>query len=356
MQPPKESRPLPRPGTLGAVAIGRNEGQRLVRCLESLEAEGLEVVYVDSGSTDGSRERARALGAEVVQLDLDSPFTAARARNAGFRRLLELRPGLEFVQFLDGDCELEPGWIDAALLVMAREPDAAVVCGRRAERHPERSVYNRLCDLEWDTPIGEAEASGGDVLMRRGPFERSGGFDGSLIAGEEPELCYRLRRAGGRVLRIDAPMTRHDAAMTHFGQWWRRTRRSGHAAAELWHKHGYRGVRGLTRIAASALLWTTMVPSLALGGAWLGAWLWGPAGLALGPVLALVALARLVWRVRAHRIRRGADARSASLYGVYCALGKLPEALGVAQYWLARARGRRTRLIEYKGAGSGTAS
>ena len=357
MQPTEQSRPTPDPGAplLGAVAIGRNEGERLVRCLESLAAQGLAAIYVDSGSSDGSRERARALGAEVVELDLDAPFTAARARNAGFRRLIELRPGLAFVQFVDGDCELERGWVDAALAAMARAPDAAVVCGRRAERHPERSVYNRLCDLEWDTPVGEAEASGGDALMRRGPFEKSGGFDDSLIAGEEPELCFRLRRAGGRVLRIDAPMTRHDAAMTHFGQWWRRTRRSGHAAAELWHQHGYRGVRGLTRIAASALFWTCLVPVLVVGGAWLGVAFVGPVGLALGPVLALAALARLVWKVRHHRIARGAEPRAATLYGVFCAVGKLPEAMGVAQYWLARVRGQRTRLIEYKGAGSAEA-
>ena len=65
----------------GAVVIGRNEAERLRHCLNSLLGGGLTIVYVDSDSVDGSAALARSLGAEVVQLDLSRPFTAARARN-----------------------------------------------------------------------------------------------------------------------------------------------------------------------------------------------------------------------------------------------------------------------------------
>ena len=64
------------------------------------------IVYVDSGSNDGSVQRARHLGADVIELDMRVPFTAARARNVGFRRLREISPDIEYVQFVDGDCEL----------------------------------------------------------------------------------------------------------------------------------------------------------------------------------------------------------------------------------------------------------
>src|SRR6185437_7195484 len=93
----------------GAVAIGRNEGERLRQCLKSLSAAAA-VVYVDSGSTDGSAEWARSQGADVIDLDIGLPFTAARARNAGFGRLREIDSDLRYVQFLDGDCELIDGW------------------------------------------------------------------------------------------------------------------------------------------------------------------------------------------------------------------------------------------------------
>ncbi len=344
------SNETPRMPALGAVAIGRNEGERLLRCLESLRRAGLATVYVDSGSQDGSRETARARGACVVELDLGTPFTAARARNAGFAQLVALRPDLELVQFVDGDCELEDGWIASALAALRKNPAAAVVCGRRKERYPEASVYNLLCDLEWDTPIGDAEACGGDALYRRAAFAAVGGFREDLIAGEEPELCHRLRAAGGWVLRIDAPMTRHDAAMTAFGQWWRRTVRSGHAAAELWSLHGRRGVRGLARIAESALFWAILAPLAALAVGVFAAAAFGPVGLAVAPLLLALALLRLALRVRAHRRARGAAPRAALLFGIACAIGKWPEAQGVLRYAAGRLFGRRSALIEYKGA------
>ena len=192
--------------------IGRNEGARLVACLASLTGQVRRLVYVDSGSTDGSVMAARAAGAEVVVLDMALPFTAARARNAGLAVLADAPP--EFVQLVDGDCAVQPGWIAAALAGFAAHPAAVVLCGRRRERFPEASVYNALADREWNTPIGPALTCGGDALMRFDAVQTVGGYDPRLIAGEEPDLCLRLRAKGGEVWRIDAEMTLHDAAMT----------------------------------------------------------------------------------------------------------------------------------------------
>src|SRR5262249_15215618 len=132
-----------------------------------------------------------------------------------------------------GDCQVDPGWLDRALAELDAQPDRAVVCGRRREIYPERSVYNRLADLEWDTPIGEAISCGGDALMRVSAFVAVGGCDTPVSAGEEPELCQRLRVAGWRIVRIDAEMTRHDLAMTRFGQWWRRQFRTGYNGLDI---------------------------------------------------------------------------------------------------------------------------
>ena len=242
----------PASAALGVVVIGRNEGERLVRCLATLGGEIGRTVYVDSGSTDGSVEHARSVGAQVVDLDLSIPFTAARARNAGLEALLERCPDLEFVQFVDGDCEVEAGWLTTARAALA-EPGLAVVFGRRRERFRERTVYNLVSDLEWDVPIGEVLACGGDALMRVAALREVGGYDPTLIAGEEPDLCRRLRDRGWRVRRIDAPMTIHDAALLRFGQWWRRALRAGYVEGEGLTRLGLRYPR--LHEALSVLFW-----------------------------------------------------------------------------------------------------
>ena len=316
---------------VGAVAIGRNEGERLVRCLASLRGRAERVVYVDSGSTDGSVAAARAAGAEVVELDLSRPFTAARARNAGFARLCDIAPDIGFVQFLDGDCELAEGWIDAALAALAAEPDIAVVCGRRRERHPEASLWNRMIDAEWDSPAGEAKACGGDAMMRRSAVEAVGGYREDLIAGEEPEMCFRMRGAGWRILRLDAEMTLHDAAMTRMAQWWQRARRAGHTYAEGVALHGSAPERYRVAELRRTLLWGAGIPALALFGA-----------LLISPWALLILLA---WPVQVIRlVLKGRSWEQA----VFLTLGKLPEAQGAVGYWLARVTGRRRALIEYK--------
>lgn len=222
---------------IDAVVIGRNEGARLLACLDALQGHVRRIIYVDSGSTDGSVDAARAAGATVIALDMTQPFTAARARNAGLDVLAVDAP--DFVQLLDGDCQMQPGWLSAALAAFAAHPLAVGVCGRRRERFPEASVYNALADREWNTPIGQARACGGDALIRFAAVRAVGGYNPALIAGEEPDLCLRLRAAGGQVWRIEAEMTLHDAAMTRFGQWWKRTVRAGHAFAEGAALHGF---------------------------------------------------------------------------------------------------------------------
>jgi GT2 family glycosyltransferase len=240
---------------VGLVAIGRNEGKRLHQCLLSVLGKVAHVVYVDSGSTDGSIELARSLGVDVVELDLSTPFTAARGRNAGFHRLLQANPQIEFVQFVDGDCEVVEGWLERALHELESQSNVAVVCGRRRERFPEQSIYNRLCDIEWDTPVGEATACGGDSMMRVEAFQQVGGFNPTLIAGEEPELCVRLRQKGWKIFRLDAEMTLHDAQMTRFGQWWKRSLRAGHAYAEGAWLHGREPERHWVKESRSIWLW-----------------------------------------------------------------------------------------------------
>jgi len=326
---------------LGAVVIGRNEGERLRRCLESLRGTVRRLVYVDSGSRDGSVALASKMGFDVVELDTARPFTAARARNAGLEKLRFADPSLELVQFVDGDCEVAATWIGAAKAAMAADPGVAVVCGRRRERHPQASIYNRLCDIEWNTPPGSTDACGGDALMRIAPLVEVGGFDGGLIAGEEPELCLRLRRRGHRILRIDAEMTLHDADIRRFSQWWRRTVRSGYAYADSFLLHRLQPGGYCAKQVRSNFLWGAFLPALVLGLA------------AVSPILsasASVAYPILVARVYA-TARRRFSRRDAVLFAIFVTLGKVPSAIGQFRCLGRHLRGRRGSLIEYKSPG-----
>jgi GT2 family glycosyltransferase len=223
-------------------------------------------------------------------------------------------PELEFVQFVDGDCELVEGWIERAVAHARAHEKAAVVCGRRRERHPEASVYNRMCDIEWDSPIGLALSCGGDALMRAAALRQVDGYNPELIAGEEPDLCRRLRRAGFEVWRIDAEMTLHDADMRHFAQWWKRNVRAGHAYAEAWYRERRYGEGTAQRQILSNLAW-----SLPL------AWPAWPA---------------LWWRVY--------EKRRDAAYAAFTVLGKLPQTEGQLRYLSRKLRRVRGKIIEYK--------
>ena len=327
--------------SIGVVVIGRNEGNRLNSCLSSVIGEGRTVVYVDSASTDGSVELARSLGVNVVELDLSIPFTAARARNAGFEYLLQIEPSVEFVQFVDGDCLVVEGWLEKASEVLNEKPYVVVVCGRRREEFPT-SVYNRLCDIEWDTPVGEAKACGGDAMMRVKALKQVEGFNPTLIAGEEPELCVRLRQAGGKIMRIDAEMTLHDAQIMHFGQWWKRSIRNGHAYAEGALMHGKPPEKHWVKESRRIWFWGFILPFLAV----VSAWFTGGASI----LLLLGAYALLASRVYKYAKTRAIPASDALLYGLFCVLDKFPGFIGQIQFHLSRALGKKRTIVEYKGA------
>jgi GT2 family glycosyltransferase len=318
-----------------AIAIGRNEGARLKRCLDSL-SRATRVIYVDSGSTDGSAQWSSNHCFDVIKLDTNVPFTAARARNAGFRHLKSLAPNLEYVQFIDGDCELDPQWPELALDCLAADPGLAAVCGRRRERFPEKSIYNWLCDLEWDTPVGEVRAFAGDVMIRVSALGSVGSYREDMIAGEEPELCVRLRAAGWRIWRLPAEMTLHDAAMTRFGQWWRRAYRAGYAFAQGAYLHGAPPERHWVWESRRAWFWGVWLPIAFIC---VSAALW-PWGLLMCLVYPLQVLRQTV--------RNAGPLPDRAILAFFQTLARFPEGLGQFKFFRDRWFGRRAGLVEYK--------
>lgn len=314
--------------SIDIVLIGRNEGERLRASLESIKGVARQIVYVDSGSTDGSIEAAKSAGALVVELCQRVPFTAARARNAGYHAL----DSPEFVQFIDGDCVLINGFLEKARFFLLQNEDLAVVTGWRSEIHPERSVYNLLCNWEWRRPSGEIEACGGDMMVRAKAFDQIGGFDPTVIAAEDDEFCLRLGQHGWRLWRIPEEMTRHDADMTTFGQWWKRAERAGHAFAQVGHMH--RGYFWAQR--KRALIFGLVIPALALT--------WVPWTLVIAVALYCVSFFRSVKTLRNDKISDG----NVWFLGFLLTISKFPNVIGMSRYYLRLLAQKPFRIIEYK--------
>lgn len=325
---------------LGIVVIGRNEGERLRGCFQSLDISFEQVIYVDSGSTDNSLELAQSFGVEIVNLDPAIPFSAGRARNEGFAKLLEKKPKVKYVQFIDGDCQLVGNWLSVAFKFLSSYAEYAIVVGRCKEINPEISVYNRFCDIEWHRPTGEVKECGGIFCVKTDAFELSGGFNPEIVAGEEPELCYRLRRRGWKVNRLDCEMVMHDAAIYSFSQWWKRTVRSGHAYAQVFWLHGwqrpYYNLKNCFRI----WFWALLVPVSVCIAVY---------------VLGLKCLCLfLLYPLSAYRIAHSkvkeikCTAKNGGMYAFFIIVGRWAQLLGQLKFIVRKTLIKQVKIVEYK--------
>jgi len=320
---------------LGCVIIGRNEGKRLEMALNSIPDNLINrCVYVDSGSTDGSQSLAEKKGLTVIQLDTDKPFTAARARNAGAHKLVNLYPKISYIQFFDGDCSLADGWLETAVNFLNQNSDVAIVCGRRKERYPEKSIYNWLCDIEWDAPIGQTDTCGGDFCIRTNAFYAVDGFNPDLIAGEEPDLCYRLRMVGHTIYRMDKIMTWHDANIKSFIQWAKRTKRGGYAYAEAVYRHFRKNTGYREHEMFRSLFWGLILPVIILIASTLNYHL-----------ISLI----LIYPLHTIRVAINSKTKQRKLaYAFFMTLSKFPESLGILTFYYRLLFKLNSSLIEYK--------
>jgi GT2 family glycosyltransferase len=328
------------------VAIGRNEGERLKGCLESIVEEGRTVVYVDSGSKDGSVEYARSMGCHVVQLDETRPVSAARARNEGFARVMRLDPRVPFIQFLDGDCEFVNSWLDVGVTALTMQGEVGVVCGRVREVHPDASVYNKLCDLEWQQTPGIILTSGGRFMIRSDVFTEVGGFREEVIAAEDDEFCVRVRRLGWKIMMVNAEMARHDADMKHFSEWWLRAFRKGHACGHVAALHGKTDDRYFVDDCRRIWIWGLFLPVTLLALAPFTMWV--TAAILLG--LYFVQFDKIYLRGRNKGWARG-DART---YAFFTVIAKFPMLEGLIAYHRRKWLGHTPTIIEFKRSSSRT--
>jgi GT2 family glycosyltransferase len=328
---------------VGAVVIGRNEGDRLRACLMSVIPQVARTIYVDSGSTDGSISVAAQLGADTVELCADLPFTAARARNEGWKRLSQVMSNAQYVQFVDGDCKLNEGWIALGVATLSSNDQAAIVVGKLLETMPNRNVYHRLAAMEWDAPLGIIQNCGGIAFVRVSALQQVNGYDETVIAAEDDELCIRLRLHNWTILRIASEMATHDIRMATFRQWWRRAMRAGHGFAQVFALHGGPPMFYFRRELYRTILWGGVLPILALALAI------PTIGLSIVAAIALYGASLL--RTYLGRRSKGSSLYDAMVYAIFATISKFPATLGVLAFLKRRYCRQPMRLIEHKSPG-----
>lgn len=330
--------------TLAVVVIGRNPGERLRWSLASVgkmrrPAGGIEVVYVDTASTDGSPSVAANFGIPVIRLHPEWP-SAALARNAGWQALTA-----PYILFLDGDSQIEEDFAISAL-ERFRDPRVAIVWGRLREAHPAASIYNRFMDLQWiclrHLRPGPTFYGTGIGLVRRSVLEAVNGFDNSLTAGENTELGLRAQRLGYLVLHADLPMARHDSELLRFSQYWRRFFREGYSYARLedifsnTNQPLFRFEFSASTGALSASLPVGALTGYLLAGSWVTI------------ALPLAILILLLARVSVSSLPKTGSLSGAVLFSLHWHLKLIPNLLGRLAYVADKRTGRRRGLIEHQ--------
>lgn len=322
---------------VGFVVVSRNGGKRLAESLRSVLAFGRPVVYSDSGSSDGSPAVARELGADVIVLDESAPHTAARGRNAGFTRLTEMHAEVRFVQFVDGDTTIERDWPGHAAAAMRRDSALVVTCGHLRELDRDRGVFATLFDMEWQGPVGEIKSSGGIAMIRADAFRNAGGFDSTRAAGEEAELCARLRQAGGKVVRLDRTMGVHRSDVSGFREWWRRAVRVGYAFARAAEDRDVPESAGFRRKVKSSVFWACLFPAGVIAAAagvsiLLSEWL----AFVLAVAVLTTGYGAILAKMYVGSRAIGRSKRDSWIYSVFMLIAKWPHLQGHVRYWLTR--------------------
>jgi glycosyltransferase involved in cell wall biosynthesis len=320
-------------GCLGIVVIGRNEGNRLIKCLHSVLKVKAPAVYVDSQSSDNSVAEAESLNVTTVILNTSKPINAARARNEGFNNLIHNYPSIQYVHFIDADCELAENWLHAAVVELDKQKQVAVICGRLHEKYRNQSVYMRLCDMDWYRQPGFIDACGGIATYRREIFQHLNGFNETLIAGEEPELCQRIKQNGYSILCLPEDMGTHDSAMLYFWQWWKRCVKIGFGYTNGAEWGGY------SKQYRSATIWGGYVPIIILLSL-----LWTNYSILL---LLLYPIQVLRIFLQTHK-NNNLSTYDKGIYALFCVLAKFPEMQGIFLYFLKKKYNHKQVLMSYK--------
>ena len=236
----------PRPATgpshrdITVVIPVRNNPVGLTRLMRSLR--GMRVVIVDDGSeVPMTSSDFDGLYCDIQVIRHPRSKGPAAARNTGLAACQT-----DFVAFLDSDVVPRRGWLEA-LLGHFCDPTVALVAPRIVNLREPKGVVARYEAVRSSLDLGQREAPvvpygtvsyvpSAAIICRRSVLNELGGFDETLISGEDVDLCWRFIEAGARLRYEPIALVAHDHR-THLREWFARKAFYGTSAAPLSVRH-----------------------------------------------------------------------------------------------------------------------
>jgi glycosyltransferase involved in cell wall biosynthesis len=229
--------PAPDSLTISVVVPTRNRAKHAVECARALlQCPNIEeIIFVDQSDDDGTRDGLSSLGEGRICHVRSLLRGATNGRNVG----IDLSKG-KVIAFTDDDCRVAPNWAVRIAEIFSSDPDVAVVCGRvyvpeellkvgfAAGFEPRvRSWFHRFPPPDQDWGITANLSARREVFQSLGKFDPFLGPGAPLLCGEEPDLLFRVLKAGLKIVNA------REVEVTHLG-----VRSFGSESTELWRTYG----------------------------------------------------------------------------------------------------------------------
>jgi glycosyltransferase involved in cell wall biosynthesis len=155
---------------------------------------GIELIYVDNGSTDGSREFLQSLESKGLKTHVMEGGTIAGMRNWGARQSRGT-----YLSFIDSDCSVPENYFEEAIDVLRSTGAAATGCEIHIPEQPHwlEAAWHDLHYFGRDRFVPYLNS--GNFFVSRSAFQAVGGFREDMVTGEDAEIGQRLVLAGHRI-------------------------------------------------------------------------------------------------------------------------------------------------------------
>jgi len=195
--------------------VARNEERNIARCIESIERctkdlGDVEILLVDSCSSDRTVSISKGYAVNIVGLKETWQLSPAAGRFTGVNNTSG-----KYILIIDGDMELQDGWIEAGLDFMNRELQVAAVMGRQYDVYDLSQSPQFRRPASWPKDKNKAQLIDyvwGSSIFRRSALLHSGNFQPFLRAEEEAEISQRLRNKGYKLYFIPYDSIYHHCA------------------------------------------------------------------------------------------------------------------------------------------------
>ncbi len=242
------------------VIPARNEESNIESCLRGISDQDYpkdlyEIIVADGHSGDRTAEIARSLGAIVINND---KVIQSAGRNIG-----AVNAKGKLVAFIDADIVLEKEWLKKAV-TQFRDPGVAAV-----GNFPEIAGESNWIEKAWffhvknkyaeKDPISADWLASANIIFDKAIFDQIGGFDESMLYGEDVDISFRALRYGYEMKLVPELESTHLQYETSLGGFIKRQLAGGHMILRLIENHGMKKNRRTAFFIGYYLFWIILL-------------------------------------------------------------------------------------------------